>query len=191
MYVETLMTDSDGPDANTSAPNLGFARSWEESLEQRSTKERVYEVATTLTEPTRVAAVAELAECSKGGARTTLEWLTELGVVEKVADDPAMYQRNEIYFDFRRVYRLTQEHSTGELEQLIGEYERHEQDLADQFDVESPSVVDELTTVDFDELDTAYDRLSEWQTVRRRLRELQRARLMQQHDYASEETSVA
>lgn len=181
------MTDADSPDANPASRDRNLAAAWEESLEGRSTKERVYEVATALTEPTRVAAVAERAECSPGGARTNLEWLAELGVVEKVADDPALYRRNDAYFDFLRVYRLAREHDAAELERLVDEYEDREAALADQFEAEIPAEVDVLATVGFDELDAAYDRLSEWRTVRRRLRDLRRARLMQQRDAAGSE----
>lgn len=172
------MTD---PGEAATPPELGDA--WATDLEERSTKERVYEVATTLTEPTRVADVADRAECSKGGARTNLEWLAELGVVERVADDPAMYRRNEAYFDFRRVYHLTRDHDAVELDALLEEYDAREADLAAEFDAEAPAEVDVLTTVAFDELDDAYDRLAEWRTVRRRLRELRRARLMLQREY--------
>jgi predicted ArsR family transcriptional regulator len=178
------MTDT-GDSPATMPPDLGDA--WATDLEERSTKERVYEVATTLTEPTRVADVADRAECSKGGARTNLEWLAELGVLERVADDPAMYRRNEAYFDFRRVYHLTRDHDAAELEALIEDYDDREAELAAEFDAESPAEVDVLTTVAFDELDEAYDRLSEWRTVRRRLRELRRARLMLQREHAEGE----
>lgn len=175
------MTDGEAP-----PPDLDLGVAWGADLDERSTKERVYEVATTLTEPTRVAAVADRAECSKGGARTNLKWLTELGVLERVADDPAMYRRNEAYFDFRRVYHLTREHDTDELDRLIEAYDAREADLASEFDAESPGEVDVLTTVGFDELDDAYDRLSEWRTIRRRRRELRRARLMRQRDFGEE-----
>lgn len=184
------MTDTDDPDEPVTPPDLDLGEAWAKDLEERSTKERVYEIATTLTEPTRVADVAERAECSKGGARTNLEWLAELGVVERVADDPAMYRRNEAYFDFRRVYHLTRDHDAAELEALIEEYDAREADLGAEFDAETPAEVDVLTTVDFDELDDAYDRLSEWRTVRRRLRELRRARLMLQRE-SGEELSAA
>lgn len=180
------MTDTNEPEETTPAPDLDLGDSWADELDERSTKERVYEVATTLTEPTPVADVADRTECSKGGARTNLEWLTELGVLERVADDPAMYRRNEAYFDFRRVYHLTRDHDAGELEDLIEEYDAREADLASEFDAETPAAVDVLTTVAFDELDDAYDRLSEWRTVRRRLRELRRARLMVQRDPGGE-----
>lgn len=174
------MTDADGPDESGAFPNPGLAESWSDRLTERSTKERVYEVATTLAEPTRVADVSRRASCSKGGARSTLDWLTELGVLEKVAEDPAMYRRNEAYFDFRRVYHLSREHDADELDGLIQQYETREAALADQFDVDTPAESDALMAVGFDELDDAYDRLSEWRTVRRRLRELRRARLMAQ-----------
>lgn len=186
------MTGANEEDRSTPPPDLDLAESWETSLEDRSTKERVYEVATTLTEPTRVVDIADRAQCSKGGARTNLEWLAELGVVEKVADDPAMYRRNNAYFDFLRVDRLMRTLDVEEIEQLIESYDAREQELADQFAVDAPSDVDVLSTVSFDELDTAYDRLSEWQTVRRRLRELQRARLLQQDESSEgEERSLA
>jgi hypothetical protein len=180
------MTDTAESDESTPPPELDLGDMWSKDLEGRSTKERVYEIATTLTEPTRVADVADRADCSKGGARTNLEWLAELGVVERVADDPAMYRRNEAYFDFRRVYHLTRDHDADELETLIEEYGTREADLASEFDAETPAEVDVLTTVEFDDLDDAYDRLSEWRTVRRRLRELRRARLMLQRNYGEE-----
>lgn len=186
------MTDTNDPETPASPPDLDLSDAWAADLDERSTKERVYEVATALTEPTRVAAVADRAECSKGGARTNLEWLAELGVLERVADDPALYRRNEAYFDFRRVYHLTRDHDADELDQLIEEYEDRDAHLATQFDVDTPAEVDVLTTVEFDELDVAYDRLSEWRTVRRRLRELRRARLMiQRNNGDGGELSVA
>lgn len=179
------MTD-DGSDSGP-PPALDIADSWAAELEGRSTKERVYAVATTLTVPTRVADVADRADCSKGGARSNLEWLTELGILDRVADDPAMYRRNESYFDFRRVYHLTREYDAEELEELIDEYDARERNLADQFGVDTPADVDVLSTVGFKELDDAYDRLSEWTTVRRRLRELRRARLMQEREFGEGE----
>ncbi len=184
------MTDPEDPAAIATPPEPELGDDWTERLENRSTKERVYEVATTLTEPTRVAAVADRAGCSKGGARTNLEWLTELGVIDRVADDPAMYRRNDAYFDFRRVYHLAREHTDEELDRLIEDYETREAVLAAEFDAETPAAVDALTTAGFDELDAAYDRLSEWRTIRRRLRELRRARLMLQRDFG-EDVSVA
>lgn len=184
------MVDPDKEARSMPPPEWDLAESWETSLTDRSTKTRVYEVATTLTEPTRVATVAERAECSKGGARTNLDWLAELGVVEKVAADPALYRRNDAYFDFLRVHRLSREHDTEELDQLIEAYDAREQELADQFAVDSPSDVDVLSTVAFADLDTAYDRVSEWRTVRRRLRELRQARLRHQSE-PGEDRSLA
>lgn len=163
--------------AGTTPPDdLDLAGEWTETVEGRSTKERVYEVATSLTEPARVAEIAERADCSPGGARSNLEWLATMGVVERVAEDPALYRRNEAYFDFLRVHRLTQEYDAAELEALIEEYEARERELADSFDADTPEAVD-LSSVPFGDLDEAYDRAGEWRVVRRRLREFRRALL--------------
>lgn len=184
------MTDID--EERDSPPELTFIESWESSVDSRSTKERVYDVATTLTDPTRVAAVAERAGCSKGGARTNLEWLAELGVVEKVTEDPAMYRRNETYFDFLRVHRLVREHGREEIEDLIEAYEARERELTAQFTADSPADVDVFSTESFEDLDAALDHLSEWKTVRRRLRDLRRAQVLQQQkSNASEGQSPA
>lgn len=181
------MSDHTEEESNGPPQNLDIAEPWEQSLEARSTKERVYEVATTITEPTRIATIAERADCSKGGARTNLEWLAELGVVELLSEDPAMYRRNEAYFDFLRVDRLVREHDEGELEELIDGYNARERELADQFAVDSPADVDLHSTVEFEELDDADDRLREWMTVQRRLRDLRRARLRQQDAVSASE----
>lgn len=181
------MSDHTEEESNGPPQDLDIADAWERSLEARSTKERVYEVATTITEPTRIAAIAERADCSKGGARTNLEWLAELGVVELVSEDPAMYRRNEAYFEFLRVDRLVREHDEGELEELNDGYDARERELADRFAVDSPADEDLHSTAKFEELDDAYDRLSDWITVRRRLRYLRRARLRQQDEVSESE----
>lgn len=137
------MTDS-SEGARIGPPGLDLPDSWETSLEARSTNERVYEGATGVPEPSRVADIADRAGCSKGGAPTNLEWLAEPGVVQKVAEDPAMYRRNNAYFEFLRVDRLSRKHDAGETEQLIEAYDPRDQELAGQFAVDSLAEVDVL-----------------------------------------------
>lgn len=108
-----------------------------------------------------------------------------------MVDDPARYTQNEAYFDFQRVYHLTRDYEADELAGRTEEYEDREDDLEGKFDAETPAEVEMLRNVGFDELDAAYDCLSEWRTVRRRLRLLRRARLMRQREYDGvEEFSV-
>lgn len=152
----------------------GLSESWEREVESRSTKERIYEVATSLTEPTAVADIAERASCSKEGARSNLEWLTEIGVVSKVAENPALYVRTEAYFEFLRIHRLTEEYTPEELEAEITAYESRDETLSNEFGVPHPEDVDLYAREEA--FDDAYDRLSEWRAVRRRLTALRKAK---------------
>lgn len=158
-----------------------FADSWTESLADRSTKERVYEVVTGLTEPTPVSEIADRADCSPGGARTNLEWLASMGVADQTGSDPVLYERNEAYFDFLRVDRLTKEYSEAELESRLDEYEARLAELTAELDGTDvdPGV---LSAVSFDELDDTYERLREIRTLRRRTRDIRRALLQLQED---------
>lgn len=158
-------------------PDLDIADEWESVMEGRTVKDRVYEVATTLASPTSVADVANRAECAKGGARSHLEWFAELGIVEKVADNPALFVRNEAYFEFRRVTELVREFETAEaIDGAIDTYRRRERDIGAKFEASSPAAV-VLSDGKYDDEDDAYDALSEWRTVTRRLRELREAKL--------------
>lgn len=160
-----------------SPPDLDVTDEWESAMEGRTVKDRVYEVATTLTSPTSVADVADRAECAKGGARSHLEWFVELGILEKVADNPALFVRNEAYFEFRRVTELVREFETAEaIEDAIDAYRRRERDIGAEFEASSPAAV-VLSDIEYENVDDAYDALSEWRTVTRRLRELREAKL--------------
>ncbi|RDZ92855.1 hypothetical protein DEQ92_22450 [Haloferax sp. Atlit-6N] len=105
-----------------------------------------------------------------------MEWFVELGVLEKVADNPALFVRNEAYFEFRRVTELTREFKTAEAaDEAIDEYRIRERELSSYFAESSPEAV-VLSETTYEDLDEAYDRLSEWRTVTRRLRELREAK---------------
>ncbi|EMA06935.1 hypothetical protein C438_05262 [Haloferax denitrificans ATCC 35960] len=97
-------------------------------------------------------------------------------MLEKVADNPALFVRNEAYFEFRRITELTRELNTPEAaEEAIDEYRAREQELSSYFEESSPEAV-VLSETTYDDLDEAYDRLSEWRTITRRLRELREAK---------------
>lgn len=131
-------------------PELDLTGEWDAAREARTVKDRVYEVTTTLTSPTAVTEIAERADCTKKGARPHLEWFVELGVLEKVADNPALFVRNEAYFAFRRVTELTREFETAEaVVDAIEEYRERERTLAASFEAASPAavVLSETTTM--------------------------------------------
>lgn len=161
---------------DTSPPEINLTEEWESSVENRTVKDRVYETATTLTEPTAVSDISEHAGCTKEGARPHLEWLVELGVLEKVADNPALFVRNEAYFEFRRITELLRQFESGaEIEAAIDDYRAREEALQSYFNEPEPETVS-LMEISYDDLDETADRLSEWRTVRRRIRELREAK---------------
>ncbi|MFC7166042.1 DUF7342 family protein [Halospeciosus flavus] len=171
-------------------PEVNLTEEWDRAVEDRTVKDRIYEVSTTLTSPTAVADIAERADCTKEGARPHLEWFVELGVLEKVADNPALFVRNEAYFEFRRVTELVREFETPEaVADVIEEYRVRERELSSYFEAPAPEAV-VLSDVDYDDLDEAYDKLSEWRTVSRRLRELREAKLRLDSDTSGTPASM-
>jgi hypothetical protein len=141
---------------------------------ERTTFQRVYDVVTTLSEGTSAAAVAERANCSETGARDALERLVELGVATRDDGRPATYRRNESYFEWRRVERLAREHSPADLRARLDELLAREEELRAEYGVASPDAVTETPT-DHDAIHALDDDLTEWRSVRRDLRLLQRA----------------
>jgi len=150
--------------------------------------ERVYRVALQLYEPTRVAAVAERADCASDTARRHLERLAEIGVVERVADDPATYRRNESYFEWRKRHRL-EGLSDAALQDRLADLTERERAFRDRYDADGPGEVDALDVADYDEIEDVWLDLSEWETVRRRIRRIETVRQNRADDSNSESRS--
>lgn len=153
----------------------GLAAEWGEELAQQSTRERVYAVALQLYEPTRVHEVAERADVSKETARTYLEWFAELGVLMQQSDSPARFERNEQYFEWRRVQRL-QSKAEEELQERLTDLTEQERAYRERFGVSDPEEVEALEHADYDDVEAVWQAVQEWRTVRRRIRELEQAR---------------
>ena len=154
-------------------PNL--ADEWRAQREGAPTRERVYAVALQLYEPTRVREVAERADVAKETAREYLKWFAELGVLAQVEEAPDAFERNEEYFAWRRIQRLlslSEEERSSRREALT----RAERSYRERFDAEDPADVDTLQYADYDEVESVWMAIDEWRTVRRRIRELERAR---------------
>lgn len=162
---------ADGPPEDR--PSL--ADEWSERTTSRSTRDRVYATALQLYEPTLVRDVADRADVSKETARDYLKWFAEVGLVERVGESPDRFVRNEDYFRWRRVQRLAGR-STEELERELKQLSETARKYRDRFDASSPDEVDALEHADYTEVETVWEALQEWRTVRRRIRELERAR---------------
>lgn len=152
-----------------------LAEEWRTYREGASTRSRVYDVALQLHEPTRVRDVAERADVSKETARDYLKWFAELGVLDQVATSPDAFERNEAYFEWRRIERLAAQ-SEGELMDRLEELSRLERTYRERFGADGPDDVDATEHADFTDIESVWLAIQEWRTVRRRIRELDRAR---------------
>lgn len=164
------MTANGPPD---DVPSL--AEEWRAQRAEDSTRERLYTTVLQLYDPTRVRDVAERADVSKETARDYLQWFADIGVVEQTGESPDVFQRNEEYFEWRRIQRLRSQSQEERLERLE-ELTQRETTYRDRFEAAAPDEVDALSHADYDDLDAVWRELQEWRTVRRRIRELERAR---------------
>ncbi len=75
-------------------------------FEGEDTKQRVYGAVLHARGPMTAAEIAERADCSEESARTHLSFYTDLGIVIRHEGRPVRYERNDDYFEWRRVNEL-------------------------------------------------------------------------------------
>jgi hypothetical protein len=105
-------------------------------------RERVRQVLSSITEPTKVSLIADMADCSKQGAREALREYAELGVVNRVNDNPELYERNPAYFKFLRGHQLARDHDLGDIRERLREVYQEHRRYAKRFDADSPDEID-------------------------------------------------
>lgn len=169
---------------------FSLAAAFAADLESAPADDRVYRVALQLYDSARVATIADRADCSPDTARRHLNRLVNLGVLEQVGDAPATYRRNDSYFEWRKRSRL--EHlSPSHLKERLKELIAREQDFQDRYDAAHPGEVDALAHADYDQIEEVWMDLSEWETVRHRIRRLEDVRQQRTSDSESLSESEA
>lgn len=171
-------------------PAFDIAESFDEAVSDVPADERVYRVALQLYDPARIAEVAERASCAPDTARRHLQRLAELGVIKRVTDDPAAYQRNESYFEWRKRQRLAT-CSMQELQDRLETLTARERTFREQYGADAPADVDALAHADHDTLDEVWLDLSEWRTVRARIERLDTVRRQRTSDSSSSGSEAA
>lgn len=158
-------------------PPSGFdlTAGFSEDLTSAPADERVYRVALQLYEPAGVSDIAERASCAPDTARRHLGRLADIGVISSASETPVTYERNESYFEWRRRNRL-ETLSSSELRDRLSDLTAREREFRDRFETDSPGDVDALEHGDFDHVEDVWSELSEWRTVRRRIRRLEAVR---------------
>jgi predicted transcriptional regulator len=163
---------------------------FEDPFDGEDVERRLYGAVLQVRNPTTAGDVAESVGCDPKTARKYLQWFTELGIVTEHDGHPTTYERNNAYFEWRRINRLVAEHTVDELQQRVSELTATIEEYQRRYDAETPSDVDALAAVsevNDRNIDDVYSNLGDWETARRERRLHERAR--QQHTGPSERVS--
>lgn len=166
----------DAYDGNASAPNLDEIESLDALLNGGPIRERLLDVVTGLRTPTKVSVIAELADCDTETARDYLEWFDEMGMVHRHDGRPVRYERNNAYFQWRRIDRIRAEYSEREIVDMLSETIKEIENYREQFDAEGPDEVSLVETSQDMPTEAAWEALSEWETIERQAALLDAAR---------------
>jgi len=148
---------------------------FERPFEDEDTKQRVYGTILHAREPTTVAEIAERADCSTESARTHLAFYADLGIVVEHEGRPVRYERNDDYFEWRRVNELARAHTVDELQSTVSELTDRIEQYRREYGAESPAAVDVLE-FDATRIDDVYAELGEWATALEERERHERAR---------------
>ncbi|AGB37113.1 DUF7342 family protein [Natronococcus occultus] len=144
-------------------------------FETEDTKQRVYGAVLHAREPMTATEIAKRADCSAESARTHLSFYADLGIIIRHEGRPVRYERNDDYFEWRRVNELAQENTVDELQARVSELTDRIAEYRDDYGVDSPSEVNVLE-FDAEGVDEVYTELGDWATVIEERRLHERAR---------------
>jgi len=168
----------DAYDGEESPPDLDAFESPDSLLEGGAIRERLLDVVVGLRTPTKVSTIAERADCDTETARDYLEWFDEMGMVQRHDGRPVRYERNDAYFQWRRIDRIREEYSEQEIVDALGDTLERIEDYRAQFDATHPDEVSLVDATQEQNLSTeaAWEALSEWETLEQRAALLDAAR---------------
>jgi len=161
-----------------SPPDLDALESPDSLLKGGSIRERLLDVVIGLRTPTKVSMIANRADCDTETARDYLEWFDEMGMVQRHDGRPVRYERNDAYFQWRRIDRIREEYSEQEIVDALDDTLTQIEDYRAQFDATHPDDVSLVDATQEQNLSTeaAWEALSEWETLEQRAALLDEAR---------------
>lgn len=142
-------------------------------------EQRIYGTILQTREPRTVSAIAKRADCDPKTARKYLGWFSDLGIVTRHDGHPATYERNNAYFEWRRINQLAAEHSVEDLQQRVQELTSRISEYEAQYDASTPAAVDAVAVTDASDewtIDEVYSDLGDWATAREERERYERAR---------------
>jgi hypothetical protein len=168
----------DAYDGEEPPPELDTFESPDSLLKGGTIRERLLDVVVGLRTPTKVSTIAEHADCDTETARDYLEWFDEMGMVQRHDGRPVRYERNDAYFQWRRIDRIREEYSEREIVDSLDDTLNQIEDYRAQFDATHPDEVSLVDATQEQNLSTeaAWEALSEWETLEQRAALLDEAR---------------
>jgi len=152
---------------------------FEDAFTSDDVEQRIYGTILQRREPTTASAIADSADCDPKTARKYLGWFDDLGIVTRHDGHPVTYERNDAYFEWRRINQLAADRSVEELQSRVRELTTRITEYEATYDATSPATVDAVAAADSsDELtiDTVYSDLADWATAREERNRYERAR---------------
>jgi predicted ArsR family transcriptional regulator len=159
-----------------SPPDLDKLESPESLLKRGPIRERLLDIVTGLRTPTKVSDIADHADCDTETARDYLEWFTEMGMVHRHDGRPVRYERNDAYFQWRRIDHIRDEYTDQEIVEALSDAIEQIEDYRDQFAADDPDDVSLVEASKDMATEDAWEALSEWKTLERRAALLDAAR---------------
>ena len=166
----------DAYSGNESPPDIEELESPESLFTGGPIRERLLDVVTGLRTPTKVSDIAELADCDTETARDYLEWFDEMGLVHRHDGRPVRYERNDAYFQWRRIDRIREDYSEQEIVEALSDAIDQIDDYREQFDADDPDDVSLVEASRDMPTEDAWETLSQWKTLERRAALLDAAR---------------
>lgn len=163
-------------DGTESPPDLTELESPETVFTDGPIRERLLDVITGLRTPTKVSDIADFAGCGTETARNYLAWFNEMCMVHRHNGRPVRYERNDAYFQWRRIDRLRDNYSEQELvDELTNTLDKIEA-YRTQFDANAPNEISLVEASRDMPTEDAWEALSEWKTLEQRAALLDAAR---------------
>ena len=168
----------DAYDGEESPPNLDDLESLDTLLRDGPIRERLLDVVVGVRTPTKVSTIAKRADCGTETARDYLAWFDEMGMVHRHNGRPVRYERNDAYFQWRRINQIREEYSEQEIVDALDDTLNQIEDYRAQFDATHPDEVSLVDATQEQNLSTevAWEALSEWETLEQRATLLDAAR---------------
>jgi predicted transcriptional regulator len=164
------MSNSESPDGPPS---------FEDAFRGDDVEQHIYGTILQTREPTTASAIANVADCDPKTARKYLGWFSELGIVTRHDGHPATYERNDAYFEWRRINQLAADHSVDDLQQRVRELSSKIEAYEDTYGAPTPAAVDAVDAAESSDdrtIDDVYGDLGDWATARNERTRYERAR---------------